>query len=328
MRYFVTGGAGFVGSHVCLEFLEAGHEVIILDDLSTGHRSAVPKGARFIEGSVLDSELINKILSDGQWDGVLHFAALCLVGDSMRNPIEYMRNNGLGGFIVIDACVRHGIPRFILSSTASLFSNVDDSLIDESCTIDPASPYGESKFVVERALHWADRAHGLKSACLRYFNAAGADPLGRLGEDHNPETHLLPLIIDAGLGRRPPLVLFGNDYPTPDGTCIRDYIHVTDLASAHLDVMMSLNEKSVSYNIGTGKGHSNLELIHAVEKVTGIPVPYSVGDRREGDPAILIANPDKIKKEVNWFPKYANIEEIIAHTYKWRVANPGGYGNA
>ncbi|CUW48690.1 UDP-glucose 4-epimerase GalE [Novacetimonas hansenii] len=325
MRYFVTGGAGFVGSHVCLEFLEAGHEIVILDDLSTGHRSAVPKGARFIEGSVLDSELINKVLSDGQWDGVLHFAALSLVGDSMRNPIEYMRNNGLGGFVIIDACVRHEIPRFILSSTASLFSNMDDSLIDENCAIDPASPYGESKFVVERALHWADRAHSLKSACLRYFNAAGADPLGRLGEDHNPETHLLPLIIDAGLKRRPPLVLFGNDYPTPDGTCIRDYIHVTDLASAHLDVMTSLNEKSVSYNIGTGQGHSNLELIHTVEKVTGISVPWSVGERRQGDPAILIANPEKIKKEVRWSPKYSDIETLIKHAYQWRVANPGGY---
>lgn len=324
-RFLVTGGAGYVGSHMVLALLDAGYEVTVYDSLRTGHRAAIPDGARFIEGDLADLPRLNSVLADGPWDCVFHFAALSLVGESMQHPLMYMSANGALGFGLIDACVKHGVKKFVFSSTAALFGSAGDGPIDEKTPIDPGSPYGESKLVVERALYWADRIHGLRSACLRYFNAAGADPAGRAGEDHRPETHLIPLVIDAALGRRDALTLFGQDYPTSDGSCIRDYIHVSDLARAHLAVLPLLDERSVTFNVGTGKGNSNLEVIRTVERVSGRPVPWKPGARRAGDPASLVASPALLMKETSWKPDYAELEKSVATALAWREAHPGGY---
>lgn len=326
-RFLVTGGAGYVGSHVVLALLDAGHEVVVFDSLRTGHRAAVPPQVRFVHGDLADLPLLDSVLADGPWDGVLHFAALSLVGESMAQPLMYMSANGALGFNLIDACVRHGVKRFVFSSTAALFGSAGDAPIDETTNIDPGSPYGESKLVVERALYWADKIHGLRSACLRYFNAAGSDPLGRAGEDHRPETHLIPLVIDAALGRRDALTLFGQDYPTPDGSCIRDYIHVSDLAQAHLAVLPLLKERSVTFNVGTGRGASNLEVIRSVERVSGLTVPWNLGARRPGDPASLVASPALLMRETGWRPEYTELDKTVATALAWRQDHPVGYGD-
>ncbi|KXV14283.1 UDP-glucose 4-epimerase [Acetobacter malorum] len=326
-RFLVTGGAGYVGSHVVLALLDDGHDVVVFDSLRTGHRSAVPDAATFIHGDLADLDCLNRVLADGPWDGVLHFAALSLVGESMQDPMLYMSANAGIGFGLIDACVRHGIKRFVFSSTAALFGSAGDEPISEDTPVDPGSPYGESKYMVERALYWADRIHGLKSACLRYFNAAGADPAGRAGEDHRPETHLIPLVIDAALKRRAALTLFGQDYPTADGTCIRDYVHVTDLARAHLAVLPLLNEKSVTFNVGTGRGNSNREIIESVARVTGLEVPWQAGDRRPGDPPCLVASPKRLMAATGWAPEFTDIDRIVETAFAWRKDHPQGYAD-
>ncbi|OUJ16914.1 UDP-glucose 4-epimerase [Acetobacter orientalis] len=326
-RFLVTGGAGYVGSHIVLALLDDGHEVVVLDNLRTGHRAAVPAQATFIQADLADLESLNAILANGPWDGVYHFAALSLVGESMQNPMLYMAANAGIGFGLIDACIKHGIKRFVFSSTAALFGTAGSAPIDEDTPINPASPYGESKYMVERALYWADRIHGLKSACLRYFNAAGSDPQGRAGEDHQPETHLIPLVIDAALKRRPPLTLFGTDYPTPDGTCVRDYVHVSDLARAHLAVLSLLNERSVTFNIGTGRGHSNREIIDSVARVTGLDVPWAAGPRRPGDPPYLVASPARLMAATGWQPEFAHIDKIVETVFAWRNQHPHGYSS-
>lgn len=325
-RFLVTGGAGYVGSHIVATLRDAGHDVVVFDNLRTGHRQAVPDGVKFIKGDLADDALVDAILADGPWDGVLHFAALSLVGESMQQPLRYMEANAGLGFTLIDACIRHGVKRFVFSSTAALFGQTDEALITEETPIIPGSPYGESKHMVERALLWADRIHGLRSACLRYFNAAGADPDGRIGEDHRPETHLIPLVIDAALGRRGALHLFGDDYPTPDGTCIRDYIHVTDLAHAHLAALDVIHDRSVVYNVGTGMGHSNMEVIRSVERVTGRVVPWHLAPRRPGDPPRLVAGADRLRRETGWAPRFIALDEIVETAYRWRLAHPDGYG--
>ena len=325
-RFLVTGGAGYVGSHVVAALRDAGHDVLVFDNLRTGHREAVPDGVTFVEGDLADRALVDTILASGPWAGVLHFAALSLVGESMQHPLRYMEANAGLGFTLIDACIRHGVKRFVFSSTAALFGQTEDALITEATPIVPGSPYGESKHMVERALLWADRIHGLRSACLRYFNAAGADPDGRLGEDHRPETHLIPLVIDAALGRREALHLFGDDYPTPDGTCIRDYVHVTDLAHAHLAALDAIHDRSVVYNVGTGRGHSNMEVIRSVERVTGRVVPWHLAPRRPGDPARLVAGADRLRRETGWTPRFVELDEIVDTAYRWRLEHPHGYG--
>ncbi|MFT9383823.1 MAG: UDP-glucose 4-epimerase GalE [Acetobacter orientalis] len=326
-RFLVTGGAGYVGSHIVLALLDDGHEVVVLDNLRTGHRAAVPAQATFIQADLADLESLNPILANGPWDGVYHFAALSLVGESMQDPMLYMAANAGIGFGLIDACIKHGIKRFVFSSTAALFGTAGSAPIDEDTPINPASPYGESKYMIERALYWADRIHGLKSACLRYFNAAGSDPQGRAGEDHQPETHLIPLVIDAALKRRPPLTLFGTDYPTPDGTCVRDYVHVSDLARAHLAVLPLLNERSVTFNIGTGRGHSNREIIDSVARVTGLDVPWAAGPRRPGDPPYLVASPARLMAATGWQPEFAHIDKIVETVFAWRNQHPHGYSS-
>ena len=326
-RFLVTGGAGYVGSHLVLALAERGHDVTVFDNLRQGHRAAIPAGVRLIEADLADAAAVDAVLADGPWHAVFHFAALSLVGESMREPFRYLLDNATNGIRLIDACARHGVRRFVLSSTANLFGMPETIPIAEDAAIDPGSPYGESKRMIERALVWADRVHGLRSACLRYFNAAGADPGGRLGEDHDPETHLIPLAIDAALGRRAELQVFGTDYPTPDGTCIRDYIHVSDLAEAHLAVLPLLDHASRTYNLGNGQGASVRAVIAAVAEVTGRAVPHRIADRRPGDPAVLVASSARLRAETGWTPRFPDLHDIVRTAAAWRAAHPEGYGD-
>jgi len=327
-RYLVTGGAGFVGSHAVLALLDRGHDVVVLDNLTQGHRAAVPAGATLVEAELGDSARVADVFATWRFDAVLHFAALSIVGASMRDPLHYIAENVAHSLRLAEAAIRAGCLRFVLSSTAALFGDPDRVPIDEACRIAPSNPYGDSKRMVEEGLAWAERIHGLRVASLRYFNAAGSDPAGRAGEDHDPETHLVPLAIDAVLGRRPPLTLFGEDYPTPDGTCIRDYVHVTDLAEAHLAALARLETHgSCRYNVGSGTGASVREVLAAVGRVGGQPVPHTVGPRRAGDPTILVAASDRLRAETGWAPRLGSLEDIVRTAWAWREAHPGGYGD-
>ncbi|HET6307331.1 MAG TPA: UDP-glucose 4-epimerase GalE [Rhodopila sp.] len=325
-RFLVTGGAGYVGSHLVAALLDRGDEVTVLDNLRTGHRAAVPSQARLVLGDLAEIDPLDTLLGDGRWDAVFHFASLSQVGESMRMPMRYLLDNAANGMRLIDACVRHGVGRFVLSSTAALFNVESDAPIPEEARIDPQSAYGDSKWMIERALRWAGQVHGLRSACLRYFNAAGADPAGRLGEDHRPESHLIPLVIDAALGRRAALDVFGDDYPTPDGTCIRDYVHVSDLASAHLLAVEALGQGDVVWNLGNGAGHSVKQVIAAVERVSGLKVPYRVVARRAGDAAVLVASSRRAQL-AGWRPVHGDLDDIVATAFAWRKAHPDGYGD-
>jgi UDP-glucose 4-epimerase len=327
-RFLVTGGAGYVGSHLVDSLTRQDADVVVIDDLRQGHRAAIPPGVQLVTGSISDAALLDEVLSQGPWRAIFHFAAISLVGESMRQPMRYLQENASGGMILVDACIRHGVDRFVLSSTANLFGEPERLPIAEDAKIAPSSPYGESKLMIERTLHWAGLRYGLRSACLRYFNAAGADPNGRLGEDHTPETHLIPLVIDAALGRREALTVFGNDYPTPDGTCIRDYVHVSDLCDAHLLALDRLDHGSVTYNLGNGAGHSVLEVIATVEMVSGRKVPVVFGDRRPGDPAMLVAASDRLRQETGWTPRFNALEAIVRTAYEWRLRHPNGYGES
>ncbi len=324
-RFLVTGGAGYVGSHMVDVLVSQGAAVTVLDDLRQGHRAALPPGVELVVADAGDAAALDATLAGREWNAIFHFAALSLVGESMQQPLRYLRENAGKGFALIDAAVRHGVPRFILSSTANLFGEPDRVPIDEDASLRPSSPYGESKLMIERALHWASLRHGLRYACLRYFNAAGSDPGGRIGEDHEPESHLMPLLIDAMLGRRDTVTVFGVDYPTPDGTCIRDYVHVTDLCAAHLCALERLRDGNVVYNLGNGAGHSVRQVISAVEEVSGRSVPIRIGDRRAGDPAMLVAASDRIKREAGWSPRFADLHAMVGTALAWREAHPGGY---
>ncbi len=326
-RFLVTGGAGYVGSHMVDLLVQQGADVTVVDDLRQGHRAALPAGVELVVADVSDPAAVDQVLSGRSWHAIIHFAALSLVGESMQQPLRYLRENAGGGFVLVDAAIRAGVERFILSSTANLFGEPDTVPIAEDAPLRPSSPYGESKLMIERTLRWAGERHGLRSACLRYFNAAGADPVGRIGEDHDPETHLIPLVIDAVLGRRDAITVFGTDYPTDDGTCIRDYVHVTDLCAAHLCALRQLDRGSVTYNLGNGMGHSVRQVIAAVEAVAGKPVPVRYGERRAGDPAVLVAASGLIKAEAGWSPRYAELEDIVRTAYTWRQAHPAGYGD-
>jgi UDP-glucose 4-epimerase len=325
-RFLVTGGAGYVGSHLVAALLDRGDTVTVLDNLRTGHRSAVPAGAQLVVADLADAAAIDGVLADGTWDAVLHFASLSQVGESMRMPMRYLLDNAANGIRLIDACVRHGVERFVLSSTAALFNLDSDAPIPEDAPIDPQSAYGDSKWMIERALRWAGQVHGLRSACLRYFNAAGADPAGRLGEDHRPESHLIPLVIDAALGRRAALDVFGDDYPTADGTCIRDYVHVSDLASAHLLAVEALGQGSVVWNLGNGAGHSVKQVIASVERVSGLTVPYQLVGRRAGDAAVLVASSQRAQ-QAGWQPVHGDLDDIVRTAFDWRKSHPHGYAD-
>lgn len=324
-RFLVTGGAGYVGSHLVAALAERGESVVVLDNLLTGHRQAVPAGVQLVVADLADTGTVDALLADGPWDAVFHFASLSQVGESMRLPFRYLIDNGVNGMRLIEACVRHRVGRFVLSSTAALFGTPRSVPIPEDAPLAPESPYGDSKWFLERTLHWAARVHGLRYASLRYFNAAGADPAGRYGEDHRPESHLVPLVIDAALGRRPPLDVYGNDYPTSDGTCVRDYVHVTDLADAHMLALDYLERDSITVNLGNGTGHSVLQVIDAVQRVSERKVPYQFCPRRPGDPAVLVASSERAQRELGWRPRFADLEDIVRTALCWREAHPHGY---
>jgi UDP-glucose 4-epimerase len=327
LNILVTGGAGYIGSHVVEELCESGESVVVVDNLYTGHRAAVHPKAAFIEGDLKDTALLQRLFDDHSFDGVMHFASYTLVGESMAQPFLYVGDNVTNALNLLRAMIDHNVKRFILSSTANLFDDPERMPIDEAERIVPGSPYGESKYIIERLLHWLDRTSQLRYAALRYFNAAGASPRGNRGEHHVHETHLIPLVLQAALGQREKISVFGNDYRTPDGTCIRDYVHVTDLAQAHILALRTLDQGSRTYNLGNGQGHSVKEVIDAARSITGREIKTEIGSRRSGDPAILIASSDKIKRELGWQPRYNSLHDIIATAWDWHRSHPSGYAS-
>ena len=326
MHILVTGGAGYIGS-ICVEqLLDAGHTVTVFDNLSEGHRRAVDPRATLILGDMQKDADISGAMRDTRPDAVMHFAANALVGESMENPSKYFRNNVTGGIHLLDAMVACGVKKFVFSSTCATFGPPDRVPIDETLPQRPINPYGESKLIFEKILRWYDEIHGLKFVALRYFNAAGASP--RYGEDHRIESHLIPNVLKVALGQRDNVQIFGADYETPDGTCIRDYIHVEDLADAHLLALEHLQPgKGLHFNLGTGGGTSVREIIATCERVTGKKIAVVEKPRRPGDPARLIAASDKIHRELGWTPRFQSIEKIIESAWAWHVANPDGYGD-
>ncbi len=325
MNILVTGGAGYIGSHVVEELCEAGEAVVVFDNLYTGHREAVHPKAQFVFGDLKEAEIVNRLFDDHAFDAVMHFASYTLVGESMQKPFLYIGDNVTNALNLLRAMIDHNVKRFILSSTANLFDAPERMPIDEKERIVPGSPYGESKFIIERLLYWMDRIHGLRHATLRYFNAAGASPTGQRGEDHAIETHIIPLVLQTALGLREKVTIFGDDYPTRDGTCIRDYVHVTDLAQAHILAMGALDTSSRTYNLGNGEGYSVQEVIDTARAVTGLPIKAEIGPRRPGDPAILIASSDTLKRDLGWQPGFASLRDIIATAWEWHRTHPQGY---
>ena len=324
MKVLVTGGAGFIGSHVSAELIRQEDEVIIIDNLYQGHIGAVHPQAIFIEGDLADRELLNDLFATHKPDAVMHFASHTRVGESMEEPFLYLRDNIVNGLNLLETCINHGTFKFVLSSTANLFDDPDKIIpITEQEKIVPGSPYGESKAILERNLYWLDQTRGLKFAALRYFNACGC--AHGLGEDHSPETHLIPIILEVAQGKRDKIVIYGDDYDTRDGSCIRDYIHVLDLASAHILALRALDKGSRTYNLGTGNGFSVKEIIEVARQITGYPIPAEVGPRRSGDPDKLIASSDKISRELGWKPQYSDLETIIGGVWEWFQAHPEGY---
>lgn len=319
----VTGGAGYVGSHVAGELVARGDRVVVVDNLSTGHRDLVPAEARLMELDLADATALRELFGREAFDGVMHFASHSLVGDSMKRPFTYLGENFRNGLNVIQAAAEGGVPKLILSSTANLFGQPQRIPIDEDEPIRPGSPYGESKRMLERALYWAEETHGLRYGSLRYFNAAGAHPDAVRGEDHDPETHLIPLVLQVALGLRREIQVFGDDYPTPDGTCVRDYVHVVDLAQAHILVLDALDRRSVTYNLGNGRGHSVQEVVECARRVTGHAIPARVAPRRAGDPAQLVASSQRIRDELGWRPRYAELQTIVETAWRWHRARHG-----
>ena len=322
-RVFVAGGAGYIGS-ACTEYLlDKGYEVTVFDDLITGHRSAVDPRAEFVKGNLEDRDLLIPLVRDGKYDAIMHFAAFSLVGESMTDPGKYFRNNLANAINLADAAVEGKVRSFVFSSTAATFGQPETSPIREHDRQIPINPYGESKLCFEKVLQWYHQIHGLQYAALRYFNAAGAT--GKYGEDHRPESHLIPIILQVAQGKREKIMVYGNDYDTPDGSCIRDYIHILDLAQAH-ELAMSAPE-SGHYNLGTGNGLSVMEIIEAARKVTGHPIPCEIAPRRPGDPARLVACSDRARQMLGWKPRFESAEAIIESAWKWRQANPDGYAD-
>jgi UDP-glucose 4-epimerase len=324
MRVLVTGGAGYIGSAVVHQLAEGGDEVVVFDDLSQGHRAAVHPQATLVEGRLEERGTIDRVMAEHRPEGILHFASQTLVGESMEKPFLHLGDNVRNGLNLLESAVEHGVRRFILSSTANLFGLPERIPIDEETRIDPGSPYGESKYILERILRWMDDRFGMRYAALRYFNAAGAvSP--QLGEDHDPETHLIPIILQCALGQREKVVIYGDDYDTPDGTCVRDYVHVSDLADAHVRALRALDRGSRTYNLGNGRGFSVREVIETCRAVTGHAIPADVGPRRPGDPAVLVASSDRIRGELGWAPRYGGLRQIVESAWAWHVAHPHGY---
>jgi UDP-glucose 4-epimerase len=324
MNLLVTGGAGYIGSATTAELIAAGHTVSVLDNLSHGHRGAVPPDAAFIHADIGDRAALAGVFASSKFDAVLHFAALIEAGESMKDPGLFFRSNVAYSNNVVEAAVRSGCLKVVLSSTAAVFATSDAPLREDS-PIDPANVYGETKLMIETMLRWYARVHGLRYAVLRYFNAAGAAP-GR-GEAHQPESHLIPRVLQVALGRAASAAIFGTDYPTPDGTCIRDYIHVVDLAQAHVLALEALDaHPALIYNLGSGQGYSVREVIETARSVTGRPIPVVEHPRRPGDAPRLVASPEKIRRELGWTPRYPSLEAIVASAWTWHQSHPDGYG--
>lgn len=325
MRILVTGGAGYVGAHTVRRLLTAGHEVWVYDNLSRGHAAAVPAG-RLIQGSLADEHRMVEALRVHRIEAVMHFAALTLVGESVTDPLLYYRNNVCGSLSLLSAMRACEVWRLVFSSTTAVYGAPDRQPISEETPRQPINPYGTSKLMVELMLEDAARAYGLGYAALRYFNAAGASADGDLGEDHTPETHLIPIVLQAALGARSHVTIFGDDYPTPDGTCVRDYVHVDDLAEAHLRALAQLEPgQGLHLNLGTGRGYSVREVIDACRRVTGRNIRSEVGPRRPGDPAVLVADPTRAQRVLKWVPQYDDLDRIIETAWRWHEAHPHGY---
>jgi UDP-glucose 4-epimerase len=325
MKVLVTGGAGYVGSAVVWRLAEAGHRVVVLDSLYQGHRAAVHPDAEFVHGDLADRAAVGRVMAEHRPEGILHFASHTRVGESMDQPFLYLGDNVRNGLNLLESAAEHGVGRFILSSTANLFGLPDRVPIDEDAPIRPGSPYGEGKLILEQMLRWMDDRFGMRYAALRYFNAAGAlSP--ELGEDHTPETHLIPIVLQVALGQRPHVTIYGDDYDTPDGTCVRDYIHVSDLADAHLRALDALDGGSRTYNLGIGRGYSVREVVETCRQVTGHPIPAVMGERRPGDPAVLVAASDRIRAELGWRPRH-DLLSIVQSAWAWHESHPHGYGD-
>ena len=326
MKILVAGGAGYIGSHVALDLSRKGHQPVVLDNLAKGHRGAVLAG-KLILGDIGDAALVQDILIRERIDAVVHLCAYSLVGESVTNPSIYFHNNIGNGMAFLDALIAANVKKIVFSSTAAVFGIPERTPIPEDHPKNPINPYGFSKMAFEGMMQAYDAAYGLKYVSLRYFNAAGADPEGRIGEAHNPESHLIPIVLQTALGIRPHIEVYGVDYPTPDGTCIRDYIHVNDLSQAHLLALQALGDgaESTIYNLGNGLGYSNREVIETARKVTGRDIPLKEGPRRPGDPAVLVASSERIQKELGWKPEFPALEQIIATAWKWHQGHPQGF---
>lgn len=327
MSILVLGGAGYIGSHAVYQLIDRKKDVIVVDNLQTGHKKAVHPKATFYEGNIKDIDFLRDVFKNESIDAVIHFSANSLVGESMEKPLVYFDNNVYGTQVLLQVMVEHNVNKIVFSSTAATYGEPESVPITEEMKTNPTSAYGETKLAMEKMMKWCDKAHGIKYVSLRYFNVAGARETGEIGEDHNPETHLIPIILETALDKRPHITIFGDDYDTPDGTCIRDYIHVEDLIDAHLLALDYLNDggKSDIFNLGSSQGFSVKEMIDAARRVTGKEIPAEIGERRAGDPSILIASSNKAKNILGWKPTRTSIMKIIEDAWKWHSSHPNGY---
>lgn len=327
MSILVLGGAGYIGSHTVQELLTQGCEVVVADNLSTGFAAAVPREARFYQLDIRDLTALDRLFAVEKIDGVIHFAAFSQVGESMHKPLTYFDNNLHGTLVLLQTMQKHGVNKIVFSSTAAVYGEPASQPILETAPTQPTNCYGETKLAMEKMMHWTAQAHALRYVALRYFNACGAHPSGRLGEAHKPETHLIPLTLQIVMGQRPELTIFGTNYPTPDGTCIRDYIHVCDLAKAHILALKYLEQggASTAFNLGNSQGFSVRQVIDTAGKVVGRPIPYRLSERRPGDPAVLIASSQKARQVLGWQPEYTDLEAIIQTAWHWHQTHPQGF---
>ncbi|WP_019242598.1 MULTISPECIES: UDP-glucose 4-epimerase GalE [Bacillus] len=328
MKVLVTGGAGYIGSHAVKGLLDKGYEVVVVDNLETGHVEAIPPNISFYIGDIRNRDFLHDMFEKEKIDGVMHFAAHSLVGESVSNPLKYFHNNTYGMMVLLEIMKDRNVDKIVFSSTAATYGEPKSIPITEEAPTNPSNPYGESKLMMEKMMKWADESYGIRYVSLRYFNVAGASLDGKIGEDHRIETHIIPLVLQTALGLRENITIFGDDYDTEDGTCIRDYIHVVDLVEAHilaLEYLMKGNESNI-FNLGSGNGYSVKEIIDTAKKVTGLPIHVLQGERRVGDPSRLIASSKKAKEILGWNPKYTNSKEIIETAWNWHKKHPNGYG--